>query len=133
MCQVKTKILLTISMFALLATTFAYGAEPLAKASIPFQFMAAGKVLPAGEYEFASDVRTGVVRIVSTPRGSAAIAPIITRLGAGMHTTPVDAHLVFDKVGDTYTLSEIWVPNLDGFLLHATKGKHEHKIVDVPR
>lgn len=129
----KTKIVLTIGVFALFATTLAYGAQPLVQSSIPFQFTAGGKVLPAGQYEFASDIQAQVMSVVGTTRGPAAAVPIITRLAAGMHTTPTDAHIVFDKVGDTYTLSEVWVPNLDGFLLHATKAKHEHKIVNVPR
>jgi hypothetical protein len=59
--------------------------------------------------------------------------PILTLLGAAIHTSKQDAHIVFDKVGEVYTLSEIWIPGEDGLLLVATKGKHEHKTIDVPR
>ena len=41
--------------------------------------------------------------------------------------------IVFDKVGDVFTLSEIWVPGLDGFMLHMTKEAHEHRIVNVSK
>ncbi len=29
----------------------------------------------------------------------------------------------------TYTLSEVWEPGTDGFLIHITRGKHEHRVV----
>ena len=58
--------------------------------------------------------------------------PVLTRLAAGIHTTKQDAHVVFDKVGDKYTLSEIWIPGIDGFVLNMIKETHEHKILNVP-
>jgi hypothetical protein len=50
---------------------------------------------------------------------------VLTRLAAP-HAKLPEGRLVFDKVGDTYTLSEMWLPDKDGFLLHATKEKHTH-------
>jgi hypothetical protein len=129
----KNKLLLTISMFVLFATTFAYAAEPVAKGNIPFQFKAGDKVLPAGQYEFVPDNQAKLMTVRSTPAGPSAMVIVLTRLAAGIHTTAADSHVVFDKVGDTYTLSEVWVPGADGFLLNVVKSKHEHKIIDVPR
>ena len=65
--------------------------------------------------------------------GANAIAMVLTRLAGGLHTTPQDAHIVFDKVGNNYTLSEIWPLNGDGYLAYMTKGKHEHHTVNVPK
>jgi hypothetical protein len=130
---VKTRILLTIGTFVLFATTFAYAADTLVKGNIPFQFKAGDKVLPAGQYEFASDNQGRIVTVRSTPAGSSTMVMVFTRLAAGIHTTATDSHVVFDKVGDTYTLSEVWVPGMDGFVLNVVKSKHEHKIIDVPR
>lgn len=126
----KTKALLTAGVFVLLASTIAY-AGPLATGSIPFEFRAGGKVLPAGQYEFSSDNQGGVV----TVRGAktSAMVTVLTRLGAGIHTTAGDSHIVFDKLGETYTLSEIWTPGVDGFALNMEKRPHEHKMIDVPR
>jgi hypothetical protein len=59
--------------------------------------------------------------------------PIVTRLAAGMHTTPKNSHVVFDKIGDIRYLSELWTPGVDGFMLGSPKGKHEHEIIDVPQ
>jgi hypothetical protein len=56
---------------------------------------------------------------------------VLTRMAAGIHTTPRDAHVVFDKVGDQYWLAEIWIPGEDGIDLHNTTLKHEHRIINV--
>ncbi len=55
----------------------------------------------------------------------------LTRVAAGMHTSPADGHVVFDKIGDAYTLAEIWIPGQDGYILAVTKAKHEHRIINV--
>ena len=52
----------------------------------------------------------------------------ITRPGA-VHPPRGTAHVVFDKSGDTYFLSEIWLPDQDGWLVYVTSGKHSHRIV----
>jgi hypothetical protein len=44
-----------------------------------------------------------------------------------------EAKVVFDKVGDVYYLSEVWMPGSDGFLLMATKEKHTHVKVKAIR
>jgi hypothetical protein len=38
---------------------------------------------------------------------------------------------VLDVVGDTDSLSEIWIPGDDGYLMPATKEKHGHKVIIV--
>jgi hypothetical protein len=40
---------------------------------------------------------------------------------------------VFDVVGDSYILSEIWLPAGDGYLVAATKGPHTHKTVKAKK
>ncbi len=62
------------------------------------------------------------------PKGTGMFLTTITRLAAP-EVSLVDAHLVFDKVGDTYYLSEVWMPGEDGFLLYAAKGKHTHTLI----
>jgi hypothetical protein len=58
---------------------------------------------------------------------------IVTTLAAAMHTTPRDAHVVFDRIGNSRVLSEIWISGMDGLSLVATKEEHEHEILNVPR
>jgi len=131
-CQVRTRLVVLVGFVALLAGVSAYGQVPESlQATIPYQFTAEGKVYAAGEYTFARDVAASSFTIRG-PGKVSGLAVVITRLAGAIHTTPADAHLVFDTIGQTYYLSEIWIPGQDGFLLNSTKEKHEHRIVNVP-
>jgi hypothetical protein len=130
---VKRSVVMTLSLIVFLAVTSGYAqAQERVAGQIAFPFTVGAKTLPAGQYEFVRDATTPVIRVVSGGK-NVALAPIITRLAGAMHTTPKDSHIVFDKVGDKYSLSEIWIPGQDGYMLLATKGQHEHAVVDVPR
>jgi len=130
--RVKTLVML---IPILLVAVFASGqGNTIATAKIPFAFSVVGKVLPAGEYEFMEVANSRNIIVKSTAQGGASvISPLLTRLAAGIHTSRQDSHIVFDKVGDSYTLSEIWLPGQDGFMLHITEGKHVHRIIDTPK
>jgi hypothetical protein len=60
----------------------------------------------------------------TTPKASF-VLPVITRLAA---LSVDEAKLVFDKVGNSNVLSEIWVAGEDGYLVHITKGAHTHQV-----
>lgn len=131
----KTKITLALGLMALLALASGFAGQSTAeilKAKIDFQFTAGGRVLPAGEYEFSAVNNDQEFRVQGEGKNSA-LLNVITRLAAEMHTTPQDAHLVFDVVGDTYTLAEVWIPGVDGYVLQVTKAKHTHKVLNVQR
>lgn len=123
----------TLSMFCLLAAgTFANAqADRLVlKGNIPFAFTVNGKSLPAGEYTFRPTAELQAVQI-EPERGAGAMAGIITRLARTEHSTASDAHVVFDVADGTYTLSEIWIPDEEGFLLQATRGTHSHHVLHL--
>src|SRR5512136_1008274 len=101
----RTRTVLLLSLFTLLAVGFVIGQSLMAKANIPFAFNVEGKTLPAGQYEFTPDANMTAIRVVGTGKAASAFAPVQTRMAAGIHTTPNDAHVVFDKVGEVYTLS----------------------------
>ena len=127
----KTKIMLVVGLVALLAAVSGYGQQGgIIKAKIDFPFKVEGKVLPAGEYAFTRDAQAMTFRVQGQGK-EGAIAPILTRMAWEMHTTVQDSHLTFDVVGDTYSLSEIWIPGEDGYLIQMTKGPHTHKVVNV--
>jgi hypothetical protein len=121
-------------LLAVLPVVSAYGQQQTqVKADIPFQFTAGGKVYPAGEYTFTGGGGTqGEKFTILGPGNASGLVVVLTRTAGGIHTTPEDAHVVFDVTGDTHTLSEIWIPGVDGYVLHVTKEKHTHKIVNVP-
>jgi hypothetical protein len=130
---VRTRTLVVASLSILLVALFAFGQSVQLKAKIPFAFTIAGKVLPAGQYEFTTGSNFETIEVRGSTAGASAIAVVMTRLAGAMHTTPQDSHIVFDKVGNDYTLSEIWGLAGDGYLVFATKGKHEHSIVNVSK
>jgi hypothetical protein len=57
--------------------------------------------------------------------------PVITRLGR--HDNDTDPELIFDKVGGKFLLSELWLPDLDGFLVLNTPVDHEHRVLGGSR
>jgi hypothetical protein len=124
----KIKIL-TMTLLAMLPATMAYGEADFFTAKIPFAFTAQGKELPAGSYRFKVDFGKGVAQVESMT-GTYEVVPFVTILAR--HSTGTDSHVVFDKVGDKYSLSEIWGVQQEGVLLLATKGKHEHEVVHAP-
>jgi len=117
---------------AALAVAPSLFADDALKAEIPFPFQVEAKSMPAGMYDLRVDVESGAVEVKGGSPSTTATALVMTRLGAHPHPdAKPHPHLVFDKVGDTYTLSELWLPGADGFLLHATKGEHEHRVIHV--
>lgn len=126
----KARIMVAVGIFVLLAGMSMYAQPQALKAKIDFSFTVEGKVLPAGQYEFTRDSLAQVFRVEGEGK-NIALVPILTRLSGEMHTTPQDAHLVFDVVDGKYMLSELWIPGEDGYLVLATKGKHEHKVMNI--
>lgn len=130
----KTSVLLTVGLVAVLAQASAYGqgTELKVTGKIPFPFTVGRTALPAGQYDFVRETGEPVIRVLAG-RKEVAVVPILTRLAGSMHTTPQDSHLVFDVAGNVHTLSEIWIPEDDGYMLASTKGEHQHKVVNIPR
>lgn len=105
-------------------------AQNLARIKIDFAFVVAGKEMPAGAYEFEAAPGRVVVR-PSQGNATPAMLPIITRLGR--HDADTDPELIFDKVDGKLVLSELWLPNSDGYLLTNTPGDHEHRVLGGSR
>ena len=124
--------MLLLSLVTLLAVPYVFGQGVTVVAKIPFEFTAAGKVLPAGEYRFVAESGAAPVRVSPVGKGDSVLVPIITRIGGAIHTSHQDAHVVFDVVGNSHILSEIWGRTDDGLLLASTKEKHQHETVTVP-
>jgi hypothetical protein len=100
-------------------------------AKVPFRFVAAGRLQDAGAYGLKVDMNEGTVELVP-PRGPGEVMLVVTRLAppAGQHP---EGRLVFDKVGKTYTLSEVWIPGVDGFLVHAANETHPRETTTLAR
>jgi hypothetical protein len=128
----KRHAAMAITLAVLIVATFGTAQSRLHSVKIPFEFKAAGTIFPAGEYEFSYESGKRVVLVRGIANTSSAFVPIITMLSGAIHTTPSDAHVVFDKIGNDHLLAEIWIPGMDGIDLLSTKEKHEHEVVNVP-
>lgn len=123
----KGSVLGFTALTVLLSAPSAFG-QDTAKSNIPFAFQVSTKTLPAGEYTFTIDRFNGVVKVNGDKTGAEEM--IITAIIGRPYTgDPNESHIVFDKSGNQYILSEIWVPGEDGVLVHATKGPHTHHVI----
>ena len=128
----KARLLLIAGMAVLLLTWPGIGHAQMmigARANIPFPFIVKGTTLPAGQYNFLPGEDEQSIEIVPANKGKATEAVIMTRLSVREGAGNEDSHLVFDKIGDKYTLSELWIADMDGFLLNASNAKHTHQNV----
>ncbi len=127
------KLAALVATAALAAAPSVFAADIL-KADVPFPFQVEGKTLPAGAYEFTIDMPSNQVQVHGGTPPVGAVALVVTHLAPPPHPGPQEhAHLVFDKVGTTYTLAELWQPGTDGLLVHVTKGPHEHHVIHVTK
>ena len=104
---------------------------------IPFEFRAAGKKIPAGEYWFGFN-QAGKLILRQTASGRELELQVLEKI-APPEQPAAEPRLVFDEVGDfapsyteyftVYVLSEIWLSGQDGFLIHVTRSQHKEKTV----
>ena len=113
-----------------LAALSLVGEQASIKATIEFPFMVQAKTLPAGQYEFGK-VGDGMAFRVLGEDGNVATAIIITRLSGDMRAADKSSYVVFDTIGDSNTLAEIWLPGEDGYLMSTTKARHTHTVVSM--
>ena len=95
-----------LMVLGLLAVPLAAQSHKL-KADIPFEFTAAGKVMPAGEYviDLRSDF-SGMTRLFAVDARQSAVA---LGHGIGGGERQADSRLTFNQYGNQYFLAEVWV------------------------
>ncbi len=125
----KRAVLLLVVALALVGTigTGAVCAQETTIVNVPFSFTVANKVMPAGSYEIT--IQNETVVKVAPQKGQVVMVPTITRLA--LREEPITtATFIFDRVGEQYYLSELWVPGYgDGYLVSDTKQPHTHQMV----
>lgn len=123
---------LAAALLVLLASAPAAMAQNAVEANVPFAFKVAGRSLAPGAYEFKINRNDDTVTVsnIKNVKAPMATVPIICSLA--MHEGQ-QARVVFDKVGNDLILSEVWLPDSDGILVHAEKGKHTHHVVKAEK
>ena len=98
-----TKMLAKWSLTALLTLNPAF-AQPIAKATIPFDFSVGGTKMTAGAYT----VRSVVPGTVQLSRDDSKSSAIVITFGVQAQKPPQGASLVFNRYGNAYFLSQVW-------------------------
>jgi hypothetical protein len=119
-----TRLIVGLALVALFGNVGAVYAQEISTANIPFSFTVDNKVMPAGKYEVS--VSDPSLLTLTPAKGPAIVIPVITRLAA---QGGAESKVVFDKVDNTYYLSEVWFPPRDGFMVRSTKEPHTHNVV----
>lgn len=101
-----TSMLLLVMALALVTAVAANGQSRRASADVPFEFVAADKTLPAGQYNI-SDGTSGreVVRISNAKQGKGVF---VMTLALSRKGNSEKGKLVFRRYGNRYFLAEIW-------------------------
>ncbi len=96
----------------------------------PFAFRVGGQTYQPGTYSLRiSDDQTNFT--VGPAKGPEHVSLFVSRLGEP--EAMADARLVFDKVGEQYYLSEVWMPGQEGYLVYAAREKHTHVKVKLSK
>jgi hypothetical protein len=107
----KTRVLLMTGLFALtiLAASPVVHAQEVMRADIPFNFVAGGRTLPAGEYSVRrfNPMDGSNIMLLTKPKDTSAAAVISTNV-VEARTPQSRSKLVFHRYGENYFLSQIW-------------------------
>ena len=100
----KAAILITATLFALVAVAPANAQSTVIRANVPFEFHAGDQMLPAGQYQFTLDPLTKRIAVQAIEGSGVAI------VAAGQYkvqTRDEGVSLTFNKYGDAYFLRAV--------------------------
>jgi len=111
------KLALTVSvffsLFVLLAVVPAYAqSTDRITANIPFDFIAGNKTFPAGEYTFDRGLPQAPDLLLIRSADNH-LSLFLNVLGEQAKQTPTETDLIFNKIGDEYFLSQLWISGED--------------------
>jgi len=105
-----TKMLFALLGLGLLLATASANAQTInLKADIPFNFVVAAGTLPSGEYTIRSEPNSERALALSRAGQKASVFLANPSLSLKGMKASQQTKLVFDRYGDQYFLSEIWV------------------------
>ena len=120
------KQFLCTAVLTLAAVTAATAQVPYAViAQVPFAFTVGNVSLPAGTYEFRASNNLDDMSVAEVTGKETIVASVISRLSPRLESEN-EGSVVFDVVGESHYLSEIYIPGLDGFELQGAPVKHTH-------
>jgi hypothetical protein len=105
------KQLVVVAIFAALACSGLHAQSVDLRATIPFDFHAGNKLLPAGEYEIHGE--GPVVWLRAEDNGKPAFALMTIGAAAGLDSHQ-QARVEFNRYGNEFFLRTIWNPSIAG-------------------
>ena len=100
----KTGTLMAISVLVLMSATSAFGQTSM-RINIPFQYLAADKVMPAGDYRVEMDLAS---RTLNLQHESGRSAMYLSVIPTERSFDPVEGKLVFKSYGNVNVLARVW-------------------------
>jgi hypothetical protein len=76
------------------------------QASVPFDFVVAGRTMPAGDYMLSTSFDRGLLHILSLAKGGDSV--LATTIAADGPSDRSGAFLMFNRYGGDYFLARIW-------------------------
>jgi hypothetical protein len=126
----KTRTVITIATLAafVLGLSAALHAQtaptPLLRVQVPFEFIAGGMHLPAGQYDILHVGGPNLIMLRSSDGYARALVSVkVSPTRADESTTK----LVFNKYGETYFLSQVWTEQ-DNQVHQCAKGREEEAL-----
>lgn len=111
------RLALTVSVFFSLlvglavAPTYAQSMDRIT-AKIPFDFIAGNQTFPAGEYTFGRGLPQAP-NLLLIRSADHQLSLFLNVIGEQAEQMPTETDLVFNKVGDEYFLSQLWITGED--------------------
>jgi len=104
----KTRALVMAAVMALtaMATTRVAQAQNAMAVNVPFDFVAGGKTLPAGEYTVRASGAGNTLILID--RQDASVSALIITHAVVSLDTQTESKLIFNRYGDRYFLSQVW-------------------------
>ncbi len=104
----KTRALVMAAVMALtaMATTRVAQAQNAIAVNVPFDFVAGGKTLPAGEYSVRASGAGNTLILID--RKDTSVSALIITHAVVSRDMQTESKLVFNRYGDRYFLSQVW-------------------------
>ncbi len=122
----KKVSLLVVVVVMMLTAGFGQATTPILTVNIPFEFIASGKTLPAGQYSFKLSGHG--VQMTNHGSNEAVYLPLLTRIAADKMAGQ-GGKVSFDVRDGKHFIEALWPAGEDGYLVHTVKGQHGHDVV----
>jgi hypothetical protein len=105
--SISVRVLTACAVILALAVPAFAQPAPAAKATIPFDFQVNGRDLKAGHYRFAPASGNSFL-VITSPDGA---QDAFLGVPIGEPSAFYEPKLVFEKIGDQYHLTQVWLSN----------------------